>query len=268
MNANTETPGFVHIADWPTPQDLCDGFSEYLLPESKGLSGKQYVLIFEDGTKIEHHFVDDQKLVWCILGGSDRVRLSEDAKYKAIEVRPNVFFVDFNKPGYQEQVSIVLDVSSGQAVAGTSGFHDVNGSRRTYTKFANAHIKGFESVKPYRPTEELIGKHILYRYTGDDAYEHLYLNEGTFTWHCLSGTEKGLADTEPCKMLKLGEKLYLLFWTEKIMPVDSIVVIDLERMRSTGRFYCWDPTLKKAAHTMFGSYATILAESNARKLIT
>lgn len=263
MSVLTETPGFVPISQWPTLHELCDGFSAHLLPDSTKLSTRCFEFVFADGCHIEHKFVDTEEIVWTITQGSEHMGLSGRARYRAFEVRRNIFFVDFYKSAYEEQVSFVLNVSSGQVVVAISGFEDVNGMRRTRTTFSHAHISDFEGVSPYEPTEELVGKHIVYRYTGDDVYEHVYLNKGTFTWHCLSGTEAGLADTEPCKVLKLDEKLYLLFWTEKIMPVESVVVVDLKQMRSTGRFFCWDPKPNAAVRTLFGSYATLLSDTNA-----
>ena len=268
MPVATETPGFVPISEWPTLHDLCDGFNEHLLPPSNKLSGQQFELVFEDGMHVDHHFLDAKKMTWRITEGLDVVGLSDDTEYQAFEVRPNTFFVDFHKVDYDEEVSIVMNTQTGQAVVGISGFRDTAGGRRTYTTFSNAHIKGFDGSPPYETTDELIGKHVLYRYTGNDAYEHMYLNQGTFTWHCLSGTEKGLADTEPCKMLKLADQLYLLFWTEKIMPVESVVVVDLEQMRSTGRFFCWDPKPGQGVRTLFGSYATLLADTRVRKVVS
>lgn len=267
MATATETPGFVPISEWPTLHQLCDGFSRHLLPDSTKLSGKHFRLVFDDGSHIDHHFVNTDKLVWTILEGSKHNGLNGDAQYRAFEVRPSIFFVDFYKEAYEEQVSLVLDTSTGQAVVAVSGFTESNGSRRTYTKFSDAYVQGSEPPEPYKATTEMIGKHVVYRYTGDDAYEHVYLNPGTFSWHCLSGTEKGLADTEPCKTLKLSDNLYLFFWTEKIMPVESVVVIDLQHMRSTGRFFCWDPKPNKAVRTLFGSYATILAHTDAAKVL-
>lgn len=251
------------IKDWPTLVDLCSGFDEHVLPRSDKLTGCKHTLLFTDGSLIEHTYVDGKTLEWKILGGSE---LQGKADYVAIEVRPGIFFVDFQKPDYDEEVTFVLDSNSGRAIVSISGFIEVEGKRRTRTTFHDAHLDDRQDAEPFPHTTELIGKHVLYRYTGRDVYEHVYLNQGTFTWHCLSGTEKGLADTEPCKMLKLSDKLYLLFWTEKIMPVESVVVVDLDKMRSTGRFLCWDPEHKKAVHTTFGSYATILAEKRSIEL--
>ncbi|OJI96705.1 hypothetical protein ASPVEDRAFT_23700 [Aspergillus versicolor CBS 583.65] len=254
----TQTPGYIPTSEWPNLEALAVGYGEHLMAESSKLSGRHLNLVFSDTSRITHYFVDDHTLKWEVIGTGQ----NGNAEYKAFEVRPHIFFVDFYKPYYDEQVSVVLNLSTGQAIAGISGFHIINGQKRTWTKFADASIGG-ESVTPFQPTKDLIGKHILYRYTPRDAYEHIYHNQGTFTWHCLSGTEKGLADTEPCKMLKLADKLYLLFWSEKIMPVESVVVVDLDKMRSTGRFFCWDPKPAKRVQMLFGSYATILAETNA-----
>ncbi|KAK7417648.1 hypothetical protein QQX98_004469 [Neonectria punicea] len=240
MAPSADISDFVPVSDWPDLEALAAGYSEHLMPQSNKLSGKKFEHSFDNGYRISHYFVDDDKLTWRILDGEEH-------------------------PAYKEQVSLVLDVITGQAVVGVSGFSDENGQRRTWTKFTNATANDRGSVEPYLPTEELIGKHVLYRYTPRDAYEHVYLNKGTFLWHCLSGTEKGLADAEPCKMLKLRDSLYLLFWTETIMPVESIVVVDLEAMRSTGRFFCWDPKPQRAVHMLFGSYATALAETDGTK---
>ncbi|KAH6867347.1 molybdenum cofactor biosynthesis protein F [Thelonectria olida] len=267
MSASTETPGYVPASAWPSLEELAVGYGEHLMPSSHKLSGKTFDHTFDNGNWISHHFIDTQKLTWKILGGGHEKDLTGDVQYKAFEVRPDMFLVDFYKAQYEEHVSLVLDISTGQAVVGLSGFVEKNGQRRTWTKFSNAHMNGSSKVSSYQDTEELIGKHILYRYTPRDAYEHVYLNKGTFVWHCLSGIEKGLADAEPCRVMKLRDQLYLLFWTETIMPVESVVIVDLEALRSTGRFFCWDPKPQRAVHMLFGSYATILGETNAAEIL-
>ncbi|KAL4892101.1 molybdenum cofactor biosynthesis protein F [Aspergillus ambiguus] len=263
MSSTSETPGYIPVSEWPNLEALAVGYGEHLMAETNKLCGTCLNLAFSDTTRITHHFVESHVLKWEVVGEDQR----GDAECKAFEVRPNIFFIDFYKPDYEEQVSLILNYSTGQAVACISGFHIKNGQKRTWTKFSDASIVGYDSVKPFQPTDDLIGKHVLYRYTPRDAYEHIYLNQGTFTWHCLGGTEKGLADTEPCKMLKLADELYLLFWTEKIMPVESIVVVDLRQMRSTGRFFCWDPKPAKRVQMLFGSYATVLAETNTAAVV-
>ncbi|CEL01014.1 hypothetical protein ASPCAL00606 [Aspergillus calidoustus] len=92
------------------------------------------------------------------------------APYKAFEVRANIYLIDFNKPNYEEQVSLVASLSTGQVLGGISGFHDIKeGCKRTWTSFSDASIDGYADVTPFAPTAHLISKHILYRYVPRDG---------------------------------------------------------------------------------------------------
>ncbi|KAL2840085.1 hypothetical protein BJX68DRAFT_258607 [Aspergillus pseudodeflectus] len=142
------------------------------------------------------------------------------APYKAFEVRANTYLIDFNNPNYEEQVRLVASLSTGQVLVGISGIHNIKeGCKRTWTPFSDASIEEYADVTPFAPTADLISKHILYRYAPRD---------GTSTSTQIR--EKGLADTEPCKMLKLDEQLGV------IMPVESIAVVDLEKPSGVRRF--------------------------------
>jgi hypothetical protein len=87
----------------------------------------------------------------------------------------------------------------------------------------------------HAPTSDLVGKRVEYTYSATERYEHIYLNERLYTWHCLAGSEQGLADTDRCHYLKLAPELYLFVWREKIVPTLGIVVVDLQQMKTTGR---------------------------------
>ncbi len=76
-----------------------------------------------------------------------------------------------------------------------------------------------------------------YTYSTTERYEHIYLNEHFYTWHCLLGSEKGLADTDRCHYLKLGDVLYLFVWREKIIPPWGAVVVDFQAMRTMGKIF-------------------------------
>ena len=76
-----------------------------------------------------------------------------------------------------------------------------------------------------------------YTYSPTERYEHIYLNEEFYTWHCLLGSEKGLADTDRCHYLKLGDDLYLFVWREKIVPTLGAVVVDFQAMRTMGKIF-------------------------------
>ncbi|KAL4907850.1 hypothetical protein BDW74DRAFT_112991 [Aspergillus multicolor] len=265
MDTSTETPGYVPISQWPDLEALAIGYGEHLMPPSNKLDGRRFTLNLSDSTRIVHHFHDLNVVEWNIIG-TDQSSITD---YKTFEVRPEIFFVNFLKIEYQEQVSLVMDLRTGQVVIGISQLYirSSDQQKRTRSKFLDASVEGYNNVIPFLPSDDLIGKHILYRYTPRDVYEHIYLNRGTFTWHCLSGTEKSLADTEPCKILKLADKLCLLYWSEKIMPVESVVVVDLDQMRSTGRFFCWDPKPARPVRMQFGSYASILGDTDAAGVV-
>ncbi|KAE8422474.1 molybdenum cofactor biosynthesis protein F [Aspergillus pseudocaelatus] len=264
--STTESNAFVPVSQWPTLEELAVGFAEHLMPASSALVCEVVNIIFDGNISISHHFATESSLNWEVTTGPQKgVKGKND--YKAFEVRSGIFFVDFYKREFEEHVSLVWNRSTGQVIAGLSKLEEVEGQRRTTTDFLQGHVTTFPHATPFPETDELLGRHILYRYSPRDAYEHVYLNSGTLTWHCLSGTEKGLADTEFCRTFKLCDQLYLLFWTETIMPVESFVVVDLQKMRSTGRFYCWDPKPQRVVQMLFGSYATHLAKTDAASVV-
>jgi hypothetical protein len=86
------------------------------------------------------------------------------------------------------------------------------------------------------------------------------LNENTYTWQCISGNEKGLADTDRCFFYKLGEKFYLFVWIEKIVPTVGVVLEDLEVMRSYGKIFGHEGYDMNGRITNFavGSYGKLL----------
>lgn len=118
-------------------------------------------------------------MTWHILGSREETGLSGTSEYNAFEVRSELFFIDFCKPDYEEQVSIVLTTKTGQVTVTISGLH-VTGPRekRTWTKLHNAAIEGYDEAEPFAETDQLIGKHVMYRYTPRDVYEHVYFNKG------------------------------------------------------------------------------------------
>ncbi len=50
---------------------------------------------------------------------------------------------------------------------------------------------------------------MLHVYGPENAYEHLHLTDSAYTWHCLAGAERGLADTDRDRVWKLREDAHL-----------------------------------------------------------
>ncbi|MCG7333678.1 molybdenum cofactor biosynthesis F family protein [Sporosarcina sp. ACRSM] len=260
INNHVETQTYVPVEEWPTLEEMADGFSENRIPHTSALAGKTIVLNFEGGSVISHEFKDEKTLVWTILEGEER-GLSGTDNYQAFEVRQGIFFVTFYKPAYNEQVSLIWRSEDGNVFVAASNFVEINGERRTKTDFTSAVIEGLPGNKPIVQTSDLVGKRVLYRYSSDDWYEHVYFTKETMAWHCVNGAETGLADVEKCAFFNLDEDLTILFWTETIMPVEAIIVVDLKELRSTGRFFCWDPKPQRVISLTFGSLAAILNDT-------
>ncbi len=84
-------------------------------------------------------------------------------------------------------------------------------------------------------TDALIGMRNQYTYSPTERYEHIYLNDNFYTWQCLDGVEKGLADVDRCHYVQVAEDLYLFVWREKIIPTLGVILIDLQQMRTDGK---------------------------------
>ena len=118
------------------------------------------------------------------------------------------------------------------------------------------------SVVPHERTTDLIGKRIKYAYSSKHVYEHIYLNDRFYTWHCLAGVEKGLADTEICDYFKIAPDVYLFTWREKVMPTFGVVLINFKEMRSNGKTFGLDVASGKIINFTMGSRAEPINETN------
>lgn len=251
---------FIPINQWPTLAEMADGFEGNKHASSDILAGKKVAIRFENGWLIEHEFLTATTLRWKILKGEGAGLESQDT-YEAVEVRPGILFVEFLKPAFEESATLIWKYATGDILAAVSSFVEVDGEKRTRTDFAQALVDGQPGGSPIGKSAGLSGKRVLYRYSQDDWYEHVYFGAETMAWNCVKGAEKGLADVERCACFDVADDLYVLFWTETIMPVESVVVVDLQKMRSIGRFFCWDPEPANLVHLVFGSKATLLNET-------
>jgi hypothetical protein len=116
-----------------------------------------------------------------------------------------------------------------------------------------------EETPCHQLSAELVGKRVLYIYSGTEAYEHIYLNENLYTWQCLKGLEKGLRDTDRCHYYKIAEALYLFVWREKIIPTLGVVMVDLRKLKTTGKIFGYDESnFEKLSNFPVGAFAKVL----------
>jgi phenolic acid decarboxylase len=269
---------------WITVGELEQAFERKsnILPPTSSLAGVELRLYFENGWVLDYRFVTAHTLHWRDVSGKRGRRWTRET-YHANEVRDGIYFVDYLKHFERATtVSIALDLKAQifTAVIGElptqketkQSLLDRVIARKELT-CVKASFFGGSVDKPFdgrttprhTTTDELIGKRVEYTYSPTERYEHVYLNRGFYTWHCLAGVERtdgvGLADTDRCHHFKLGDKLYLLSWQEKIIPTHGVVIVDLDAMRSSGKIFGYQGNdFRKLSNFPVGAKARILSQ--------
>jgi hypothetical protein len=249
----------TNASEWISVGALGEAFGPdaNLLPHIASLSGASFRLQLEDGTACDVQLLSATELHWRatqVPRGSKLQIQDVTAPYRATEIRTGIVLLSFLPgEGSTNAVTVVLDRSRGIATL-------ILGQLPTRSEAAETLLeriaRGAEltSVRatfvagaidaPFTPTtarheetRELIGKRIEYTYSSTERYEHIYLNEALYCWHCLSGSEKGLADTDRCHYRKIAPDLFLFVWREKIVPTLGIVLVDLAQLKTTGQIF-------------------------------
>ena len=258
--------------------DLCKEITENRLPDSDELSGNSIQLFFEDGTTTRIQFDTRHGLTWEVVDGPEKGNGGSET-YRATCPRAGIYFVDYiRKDQPATTVSLVVDTNTNAATAITGTLpteaqtrKDAFSRVRENVELTDVDVQISRATidtpfmtqdHPHGPTDELIGRRIQYVYSATEAYEHIYLNANLYTWHCLAGIEKGLADTDRCHYHKIDDALYLFVWREKIVPTLGIVMIDLDRMKTTGKLFGYEGAdFGKLTNAPVGAYASVLNET-------
>ncbi|MCD1145363.1 molybdenum cofactor biosynthesis F family protein [Kocuria sp. LUK] len=257
MTTDSAFQDYVPVDEWPSVSTMLDGFGDQTLPASPALAGSSLALHGEDGRVFTLAFHDATSLTWTTSAGGSDDRV--EATYKAIEARPGIFIVDVTDGAGRQMrdITVVLNRNTGAATVAVSALHEQDGAVKGSTEFTHARLEGTEAAH-HRRSAGLVGKRIYYRYSDVEAYEHIYLTPGTFVWHCLRGGEKGLADVDRTLAFEVAEDLYLFFWTERVMTVESVLLVDLREQRSIGRMFGWDDTTDEPLVLPFNSRLTVM----------
>ena len=253
---STDIQDYIPEDQWPPVSAMLEGFGEQTLPASPALSGLTLSVPGEEGTNATFRFDDENTVTWTELRGEDQT--SGTATYKAIEARQGIFIIDFVRgEGLDaENVTIVWNRETGAITSSVSFFVIKDGKTRSSTDFSQGNTAG--AAARNERSSALVGKRIFYRYSDVETYEHIYLNPGTFTWNCIRGGEAGLADTDRCMTWEVAEDLYIFFWTEKVMCVEAVLLVDLREQRSIGRMFGWDDPANEPVILPFNSRLSVL----------
>jgi hypothetical protein len=239
------------------------------------LAGRTLTLHDSTGAAVRYRFETPDELSWTGPAGSAGER-THHMQYRATSLRAGIYFVDgIDASGRAKSLSLILDLDQGifTAVAGQLPTEQET-KRDLYSRvqvadpltgvlatFTHGSIdEPFSDATPrHTPSGELVGKRVQYVYSDTEAYEHIYLNSNLYTWQCLKGLEKGLADTDRCHHYKIADALYLFVWREKIIPTLGVVMVDLERMKTTGKIFGYqDNRFDKLSNFPIGAYAEVL----------
>lgn len=232
-------------ANWISVGALADGFlpDSHILPPCFDLAGLTIKLAFEDATT-QDLAIERQ--------GNEQVIKTPDNRTVPVRVttlRQGIYFVDYRDQ--QTSITLLIDRPSGRALRILGTLPNAEGCSQSLLNraqsglpltgvevfFQAGHIVGQAESSGFERTSELIGKRVRYRYSPTELYEHIYLNESFYTWHCISGVEAGLADTDRCHYFKLGHQLYLFIWQEKIVPTLGVVMVDFEQNKTDGKIF-------------------------------
>jgi hypothetical protein len=226
---STDFYDYVAPEDWQTLNAL-EGFGRNALPPTGKLAGQAFDIEFGERLVISLAVTDAEHLTWQ----------GEEHRYRAREVLDDVFFVEFQLAGAPDRaVALVLDLERRIVLAVLSTVVD---HARVDEEVLHGRLAGAAPGARHERTHALVGHRVQYIYSADHAYEHVYLNDSTFTWHCLAGAERGQADTEPTLAYEIRDRVYLFTWRERVVPCDGVVVIDWANLRLNGRIFGWDTT--------------------------
>lgn len=265
--------------EWVQVGDLAAGFApdSNILEYVNDLAGKTLDCYMDNGWLIKHTFHSGDSLTWEIIAG-EGIGEKATESYTATCIRDGIYFVDFIKS--QEKgtsVSLVINLNTND---GTANINQMPSREETMrpayqrvmdgdllTPVASTFLQftigtEYTEGRGHQVTDELVGKRVQYTYSPHESYEHVYLNPSYYSWQCLRGVEKGLADTDLCHYYKIDEQLYFFVWREKIIPTAGVIMIDLKRLKTTGKIVGYDGTdFDKLNNFPVGAYAKVLNET-------
>lgn len=252
---------------WLPLDGLAPGFDANKAPHTTALSGREINVTAPNGTRIAHRFADDEVTWTYSPGEGDPTAPATDTDaYEAIEVDDDLFYVQFHHRYLpNEAVSLVIDLRAGRVLSIISEIlpQAEQGRTRVQHHFGTATIDGIEptGVEP-QPTTALIGRRVEWVYSEIHAYEHVYLSERWYTWQCLAGPERGLADTDENSVWEIRPGIYMFAWREKVIPCASITVADhrdINKIRSHGVLFGLDETGEVPTHFTFGAWGRLIS---------
>jgi hypothetical protein len=263
---------FRDVEAGPAFQDWTAGMEQYRPAHTNALDG-ELQLHREDGAILVLG-LNGRTAKWSVTkapaASSDPDWLARKTGEGQLEVLPlqdGIYFIDIridaDKPNDATCATVVYDQPRKRALIIYSWTYDRGDMRRTKSAIHAAGVGG-PAAKPIERSADLVGRRAMWVYSDDHAYEHIYLNHGTYAWHCLAGPERSMADVDQTKTYKITDEIYVFFVTETVFPWDGVFTLNFKPGASTnvGRFFGWDPKPNLPAHNTFGARGRILNQTD------
>lgn len=264
------TEAATQAATWPQIGDIIQNHDGGRPDPVRDLQGRRFDWTRDDGLRCALYFDATGSHAQWHAGEH-----SQPVDCEVFIVRPEVYFIDFveaHNPNASQ--SFVLDISRRRVVqidvvapaAGVpAGLLDRIAQRGSWSAVdlhihqGQWHEAGKASAAACERTNALVGQHLRYHYSDTHIYDHIYLSERYYSWFCHRGPDAGLGDLEECQMFALAPDLYLVCWTEKLIPCVGVTVEDLQAMRSIGKIFGADAYTGVAANRTVGAAMSLVS---------
>jgi hypothetical protein len=266
---NTSSFDFSDTRTWPPLDGLAPGFDGNKAVRSSSVAGREIVVTNSYGSRVSHRF-DATAVDWSYQPGPGDAHpvASGRSDYEAFDVAEGLVYTQFHhrEDVPNTAVSLVLDLARGRSLAIVSTIGDpTEGRTRVHHNFLLGHIEGLKTSGPEpAPTTALLGRRVLWTYSDEHSYEHIYLGPSSYTWHCLAGPAAGLADTDECTTFQIRPGIYVFASREKVIPCASVAVADHRdstSLRSYGAVFGLDETGGLPTHFTFGAVGKLLSHT-------
>ena len=207
-----------------------------------------------------------------VLSGAE-ARFAGDtltAVYYAI--RPGIYFVDLPDSAEGRARMLILDDTRGRVlqteivapIPGTpDGLLDRLALRTSQSAVGVTYHHWFApeaEQTPFTSSPRLIGKQFRYTYSSTHQYDHFYINDRYYAWHCLKGPDAGLGDFDECAHFEIAENLVLFVWKEKLLPCAGFTIEDHDAKRTIGKIFGANSNSGEARGAIVGADLTMIAD--------
>ena len=264
----TESVNLSDTRTWLPLDGLAPGFDAGKAEPSNDLVGRTFTAVDDRGTRIAHTF-GEGTVSWVYEPGEGDPTLpaAQTDACEVVRVDEDLYYAQFHHDYLpHEAVTLVLDLRSGYALAVISILGEAAAGRTAVQHiFAPSRIEELpQNGEAPAPTDELIGRRVLWVYSSEHAYEHVYRSPHWYTWHCLAGPEQGLADTDENTVWRLRPGIFVFSWREKVIPCGSVTIADhrsQKALRAHGVLFGTDESGSGQTHFTFGAHGRLLSNT-------